>query len=61
MEEENTLKPYVTSDKFFNSRSDVYYYGLRTFGYFQAERYECSKNTTVKQKSYRNFNSYASA
>ena len=39
MEDEITLKPYVTSVKFRKSRSEVYYYGLQTFGYFQAERY----------------------
>jgi plasmid stabilization system protein ParE len=40
MEEEITCKPYVTSDKFFDSRSDVYYFGLSKFGYLQAERYD---------------------
>ena len=39
MEDGFTQKPYVISDKFYESRSQVYYYGLRTFGYFQAERY----------------------
>ena len=39
MEEEIPRKPYVTSDKFFDSRAGVYHYGLHTFGYFQAERY----------------------
>ena len=39
MEREITRKPYVTSDKFLESRSEVYHYGLHTFGYFQAERY----------------------
>ena len=39
MEREISQKPYVTSDKFFESRSEVYNYGIRTFGYFQAERY----------------------
>ncbi|MCL2132609.1 MAG: type II toxin-antitoxin system RelE/ParE family toxin [Lentimicrobiaceae bacterium] len=39
MEKEITCKPYVTSVKFRESRSEVYYYGLRTFGYFQAEHY----------------------
>ena len=39
MEEEITCKPYVTSVKFRESRSEVYYYGLRTFGYLQAEHY----------------------
>ena len=40
MEEEITRKPYVTSEKFFESRSQVYYYGLCNFGYFQAVRYD---------------------
>jgi len=39
MEREISRKPYVTSDKFFESRSFVYNYGIHTFGYFQAERY----------------------
>ena len=32
-------KPYVTSDKFLNSRTNIYKYGVQVFGYFQAERY----------------------
>ena len=40
MEKETPRKPYVASDKFFDSRSQVYNYGLHTFGYFQAERYD---------------------
>ena len=40
MEEEIACKPYVMSDKFFDSRSQVYNYGLHTFGYFLAERYD---------------------
>ena len=40
MEEEVTCKPYVTSIKFRESRSEVFYYGLQTFGYIQAERYD---------------------
>jgi len=39
MEREISRKPFVTSDKFFESRSQVYNYGIHTFGYFQAERY----------------------
>ena len=40
MEEELSRKPYVTSDKFLNSRTEVYNYGIHSFGYFQAERYD---------------------
>jgi plasmid stabilization system protein ParE len=40
MEEELSRKPYVTSDKFLDTRSQVYKYGIHTFGYFQAERYD---------------------
>jgi plasmid stabilization system protein ParE len=40
MEEELSRKPYVTSDKFLISRTHVYNYGVQTFGYFQAERYD---------------------
>ena len=39
MEERISGKPYVISDKFFDSRAQVYNYGISTFGYFQAERY----------------------
>ena len=40
MEEGFARKPYLTSDKFFDSRSQVYYYGLNNWGYFQAESYD---------------------
>ena len=40
MEEKIPLKPYLTSDKFLDSRTEVYNYSIRTFGYFQAERIE---------------------
>ena len=39
MEEEFSCKPYVTSDKFLESRAQVYSWSVYTFGYFQAERY----------------------
>ncbi len=39
MEEGFSCKLYEVSDKFFNSRSQVYRDGVRMFGYFQAERY----------------------
>ena len=40
MEKGVSRKPYVTSDKFLVSRIEVYNYGIRTFGYFQTERYD---------------------
>jgi plasmid stabilization system protein ParE len=40
MEEKVSHRPYVTSDKFLVSRTGVYNYGIRTFGYFQAEHYD---------------------
>ena len=40
MEEEIARKPYATSDIFLESRMQIYYYGMLTFGYFQAERYD---------------------
>ena len=39
MEERVSFKSYVISDEFFDSRAQVYNYGIGTFGYFQAERY----------------------
>ena len=39
MEEGIPRKPYVISDRFFDSRAQVYSYGIREFGYFQAECY----------------------
>jgi len=39
MEEGVSQKFYAISDEFFESRSNIYNYGIRTFGYFQAERY----------------------
>jgi plasmid stabilization system protein ParE len=39
MEERVSFKPYVISDRFFDSRAQVYNYGISIFGYFQAERY----------------------
>ena len=39
MEEEFSGKPYLVSDKFNESRENIYYYTLDMFGYFQAERY----------------------
>jgi len=39
MEEYVPCKPYVTSTIFLNSRSQVYSYGVYTFGLLQAERY----------------------
>jgi len=40
MEERISRKPYVTGDKFLHSRTQVFDYGVRTFGYFQAESYD---------------------
>ena len=40
MENGISRKPYVTSKKFRVSRTAVYDYGIQTFGYFQAERYD---------------------
>ena len=40
MEKGISCKPYVTSDKFFESRREVYDCGASMFGYFQAERYD---------------------
>ena len=39
MEGRISYKPYAVSDKFFDSQAEVYNYGVKTFGYFQAERY----------------------
>ena len=39
MEEGVFGKPYLVSDKFNESREDIFDYSLETFGYFQAERY----------------------
>ena len=39
MEEGISCKPYVTSDRFFDSQVQVYHYGVQVFGYYQAERY----------------------
>jgi len=39
MEERISHKPYVTSGKFYNSQAEIYCYGVQSFGYFQAERY----------------------
>ena len=40
MEEEFFGKPYVTSEKFLESREQIYNWGIFRFGYFQAERYD---------------------
>jgi len=40
MEREVSSKPYLTADKFLESRANVYYYGVLTFGFFQAELYD---------------------
>jgi len=39
MEKEVSCKSYAVSDRFFESRAQVYDYSVITFGYFQAERY----------------------
>ena len=39
MEEEFFGKPYVISDKFFESQKQIYNWSIFRFGYFQAERY----------------------
>ena len=51
MEDEITRKPYVISDKFYESRSQIYYYSLCTFGYFQAERYNRSIEKAIETLS----------
>jgi plasmid stabilization system protein ParE len=40
METKLPRKPYLTSNTFFDSRSDIYNYGVQVFGYLQAERYD---------------------
>jgi plasmid stabilization system protein ParE len=40
MEKGFSGKPYITSNKFRDSRTQVYKYGIHTFGYFQTERYD---------------------
>jgi plasmid stabilization system protein ParE len=40
MEERISRKPYDVSDQFYASRMQVYDYGIDTFGYFQAEKYD---------------------
>ena len=39
MEKRVSRKPYVTSDEFLDSRTQVYSYSISKFGYFQAEHY----------------------
>jgi plasmid stabilization system protein ParE len=34
-----SYKPYAISDEFFDSQAEVYNYGAKKFGYFQAECY----------------------
>ena len=51
MEEKISYKPYVTSDKFFNSRAEVYYYGIHQFGYFQAEHYDLKIEKAIETLS----------
>ena len=51
MEEGISYKPYVTSDRFFDSQMQVYDYGVQAFGYFQAERYNCQIEEAVETLS----------
>ncbi|MCL1932786.1 MAG: type II toxin-antitoxin system RelE/ParE family toxin [Candidatus Azobacteroides sp.] len=51
MEEGISRKPYVISDKFFDSRSHIYDYGIHTFGYFQTERYNRQIEKTIETLS----------
>ena len=51
MERTISRKPYVTSDKFLESRSEVYNYGIHTFGYFQAERYNHQIEKSIESLS----------
>jgi hypothetical protein len=39
MEEGIPRKPYAVSEEFDKNLTRVYEYGIETFGYFQAERY----------------------
>lgn len=39
MEERFSCKPYEVSNKFLESHTQIYNYGIDTFGYFQAEKY----------------------
>jgi plasmid stabilization system protein ParE len=39
MEEGFPCKPYIVSREFNESRKHIYEYSVKTFGYFQAERY----------------------
>jgi plasmid stabilization system protein ParE len=48
MEEELSCKPYEISDKFHDSRSEVYEYGIETFGYLQAERYDLKIENAIE-------------
>jgi plasmid stabilization system protein ParE len=48
MEERISQKPYVTSDKFFDSQTEVYSYGINKFGYFQAEIYNRKIETAIE-------------
>ncbi|GHT44132.1 hypothetical protein FACS189438_2460 [Bacteroidia bacterium] len=40
MERKIPRKPYEVSDRFEESRIQIFEYGVETFGYFQAERYD---------------------
>ena len=51
MEEKISRKPFVTSDKFLESRSQVYNYGIHLFGCFQAERYDRKIETAIESLS----------
>ena len=39
METAISQKPFIISDKFFESQSQIYFYSIFQFGFFQAERY----------------------
>ena len=52
MEEGIPCKPYVISDIFFDSRAQVYNYGIFTFGYFQAELYNKQIEKAIETLSY---------
>ena len=52
MEREISIKPYIISDRFFDSRSQVYKYGALMFGYFQAERYNWQVEKAIETLSH---------
>ena len=57
MEREVSIKPYVISDRFFDSRSQAYKYGVLMFGYSQSERYNWQIEKAIETLSVR-YNTY---